>query len=299
MKKFVALLFTLSILFCLLTVPAQAYTVESDWQKGMGFDDVQVSEEGASLETSAGLTVWTYTKTYVDITDFSVTFSIDQEQWSSGGGFYQTIILGNNKLFGGSTGPFFLMMALDEFTLRFEGQIVNTGMKLDPPTVNFHVDTTQPLTMRCKLVGDNTYQVTFDGDDTTVYEFEIPVNFPFHKDMKGNAYFNFGVESSTDVSCSMTVTKINDIDLTGTPPAGEAGGNDSGSGDEEEEEGDKIVLTPEGNNTNKKPTNKGEAAQLGSTTLIILIVCIAVLVIIIMGLIAFLFLYVNKRTKKE
>lgn len=296
MKRIVALLFSLAMLFCLFVEPTNSYTVESDWQKGMGFEDIQVSENGVTLETSAGLTVWTYTKTYVDITDFSVTFTIDQEEWSSGGGFYQTIILGNNKLFGGSTGPFFLMMALDEFTLRFEGQIVNTGMKLDPPTVNFHVDTTKPLTMRCKLIDDNTYRVTFDGDDTTVYEFEIPVNFPFHKDMKGNGYFNFGVESSTDVSCSMTVTKINDIDLTGKAPAGSSGSNND-KDEDDDEEGDKIVLTPPGNSG--KPGNKVPTAALGSSTLIVLIVCITILVLMNMGLIAFLLLYVNKHIKKK
>lgn len=320
MKKSFGVLLSVCLLLAAFSIPTQAYTKEADWKRSLGDATAQVTEAGVVMDGTNGFSVTEYQAEPVDIRDFSVTFTLSQDGWYEdiSSSFNQAIILTNKKEFGSSYGPFLLLMPLDEHTLRVEGQIVNKGLLLSPTYVNFDVDTTGPLTLRGKLLDDEHYRFSFDGDNSNYYDFEIPVNYTFHTDMDGYGYFNFGVNTRNGRKVTMTVTQVNDMDFTGVDPNAGTQTDPQPSDPEQPKQPETPaedepsnggeILKPGGETgsssevkVNKEDSSKDKTSG-GSVSMpvyVTLLICLCVLELVIIGGILFYFLYIKKRLAKQ
>ncbi len=307
-KKIISMLSAILMLCMVFSTQSLAYTKDSEWSRGIGGSLIDITEDGVKLPaTENGLSTWIYKQDPIDITDFSVTFTLSQNYWWPGhnsdiAGYYDALFLLNKNTFSGSKGPFLLLQPLDAGTLRIEGQIVNCGLLLSPTYVIFNVDTTQPITLRGKLLDDSHYRFSIDGDENNFYDFEIPINYPFHTDLEGKGYFCFGVASNdtTATGNSITVTSVNGIDFTGVDPK-ELEEPEEPDDTKEPAETDKTPTAPTDNktDTDKTDTNKNDSKTddnaSSSAVNVILLVCIGVLVLVIIAGVLFYFLYIRKK----
>lgn len=315
MKKLISVAAVLVLLFSLLTCTANAYTLSSDWTRMTGPADFSVSADGATVKATEGVSFIKYTKEPVDVTDFTCTFTLKQDayyDYFGGTTYYYPIILANKVAHSGSQGLFLLLMPTSAGSLRVEGQILNTGFLLSPSYVEFNVDTTKPLTMHGKVIGDSTYQITFDGSDDT-YVFEIPVNYQFQTDLDGVGYFAFGA-SSGGTNLEMTVTSINDLDFTGNPPTttttttttkkptttsttaaagNNGGGNDAPIGDSSSSSSsdEQDYFSNIGAPTQVVQDEPGDT----DTLIVVLIVCVAVLALLLIAGAVLMVVIINKK----
>ena len=310
-KKFISMLSAILMLCMVFSTQSLAYTKDSEWSRGIGGSAIDITEDGVKLPaTENGLSTWIYKQDPIDITDFSVTFTLSQNYWWPGHSsdtpsFYDTIFLLNKNTFGGSYGPFLLLQPIDEYTLRIEGQIVNCGLLLKPTYVIFDVDTTQPITLRGKLLDESHYRFSIDGDENNFYDFEIPINYPFHTDLEGKGFFCFGVASGDTAATgnSMTVTSVNGIDFTGVDPNKQEKPEEpkDPADSKSPAETDKTPTAPTDNktDTDKTDTNKNDSKTddnaSASAINVILLVCIGVLVLVIIAGVLFYFLYIRKK----
>lgn len=307
-KKIISMLSAILMLCMVFSTQSLAYTKDSEWSRGIGGSLIDITEDGVKLPaTENGLSTWIYKQDPIDITDFSVTFTLSQNYWWPGhnsdmAGYYDALFLLNKNTFSGSKGPFLLLQPLDAGTLRIEGQIVNCGLLLSPTYVIFNVDTTQPITLRGTLLDDSHYRFSIDGDENNFYDFEIPINYPFHTDLEGKGYFCFGVASNdtTATGNSITVTSVNGIDFTGVDPK-ELEEPEEPDDTKEPAETDKTPTVPTDNktDTDKTDTNKNDSKTddnaSASAVNVILLVCIGVLVLVIIAGVLFYFLYIRKK----
>lgn len=302
-KKSIIACFLVGTLLLMVPKTSNAQTNSSQWQRQTGGAEMRVTEQGVSLECTSGLNVWEYTKETVDITDFSVTFTVGQEAWYGGSenGMYQTIVLKNKQEWGGSYGLFLLLMPSESGAIRIEGQILNKGYLLSPSYVSFDVDVTKAITLRGKLIDNTHYQITVDGDNTNAYVFEIPVNYQFQTELNGQGWFGFGVCSTKEEKVEMKIQSVNGIEMTGTDSG--AGSSDN-SEDSSELEGE--ILKPDGTvGSTTELTVKGGNGQKNSfsgnmdeTLYLTLFLCLCVMEIIIVGGVIFFFAYIRKKVKK-
>lgn len=302
-KRIITACFLVGVLFMIAPATSNAQTNSSQWARQTGGADIKITEQGVSLECKSGLNVWEYTKETVDITDFSVTFSVGQEAWYGGSenGMYQTIILKNKQEWGGSYGLFLLLMPSESGSLRVEGQILNKGYLLSPSYTTFDVDVTKPITLRGTLEDDSHYKITVDGDDANAYVFEIPINYQFQTELNGQGWFCFGVCSTKEDKVEMKVESVNGLDLTGTDSGAGATDSSDDSGDAEDE-----ILKPDGTvgSSSELMVNSGNSQKnsfsgnMDESLYLTLIVCLCVMEIIIVGGVVFFFAYVRKKVKK-
>lgn len=233
MKKVFAVLFSVILVAALMTFSVSAETTEKEWSRLTGPAEFSITKDGVSLSATDGLTFYKYTRDKIDITDFSCTFTFEQDNWWDGHdgehGYYYSIILTNKAAHSGSQGLFLLLFPTSGHSMRIEGQILNTGFLLSPSYVEVDVDTMGPITMHGKVVNGNSYEISFDNCKDT-YKFEIPVNYQFHKDLDGKGYFGFGANvSGDDENIKMTVSKVNGIDMVGTQETAEKTDNSNGT----------------------------------------------------------------------
>ena len=290
MKK-IALSILLVIILSTLSFTVSAETTKKEWTKMTGPAEFSIGSEGVSLTAKEGLTFYKYTKDTVDITDFSCTFSLEQENYWDGhegeyGYYYYSVILANKAAHSGSQGLFLLLFPTSGRSLRIEGQILNTGFLLSPTYVEFDVDTTSDMVMHCKVIDDKYYEISFDNCKET-YKFEIPLNYQFHKELGGKGYFGFGAKTINNDQISMTVSKVNDKDFTGSEEIVESTpSTESQSSNDMPQENSQNVST---NNQNVAGTN------VSSAVVFVLVAGLAVLFIIAVGGFVFLTLFINKR----
>ncbi len=292
MKKLYSIIIVAILLIATCVSPVSATTEMEQWQRQSGSCDLKIGKDGASINCAGGgLNFWKYIDNTVDLTDFSVTFTLEQEEyWTEGQGYY-TITLTNNKEYGKSTGLFLLMMPIDESILRIEGQILNKGLLLNPSFVHFDVDTTKPITLRGKLVDDEHYCLTLDGDDFNKYQFEIPVNFPFHTDLNGKAYFTFGANAPEANPYHMTVLNVNNLEFTGSE---ESTGSVSGA-----ESDDDVIVKPDGTVVSMSEINqKNKPVVIAMSTFFKVLICLCVLALIVICIIFLYLIIVKKRLHK-
>ena len=310
-KKIISMLSAILMLCMVFSTQSLAYTKDSEWSRGIGGSLIDITEDGVKLEaTENGLSTWIYKQDPIDITDFSVTFTLSQNYWWPGHNsdltsYYDALFLLNKNTFSGSKGPFLLLQPLDAGTLRIEGQIVNCGLLLSPTYVIFNVDTTQPITLRGKLLDESHYRFSIDGDENNFYDFEIPINYPFHTDLEGKGYFCFGVASNetSETGNSITVTSVNGIDFTGVDPK-ELEKTDEPKETDDTKDPAETDKTQAPTTDNKADTDKTDINKNDSKTddndsvsaiTVILIVCIGVLVLVIIAGVLFYFLYIRKK----
>lgn len=297
MKKVFAVLISVILLSATMIWGVFAETTEKEWSRLTGPADFSISKDGVSLSATEGLTFYKYTKDKIDITDFSCTFSIEQENWWDGHdgvhGYYYSVILTNKAAHSGSQGLFLLMFPTSGHSLRLEGQILNTGFLLHPTYVELDVDTMSPLTMHGKVVDGNYYEISFDNCKDT-YKFEIPVNYQFHKDLDGKGYFGFGTNVSEEgETAKMTVSKVNGIEMSGTPTEK----TESKTDDAETTDSNQVVQNAVTSGITTQ--QKGVAADSGtiSTMFIILIATVAFLFLVVVAgfVVISIFLYKKAR----
>ena len=199
MKKILSFAVVLMLVLSLVSFPSSAETSIKEWGRQTGSEDLLLEQDGVAMKDEYGtLSVYKWTKEEIDLNNFTCTFKLDQDYyWDGHGGehdYFYTIQLTNKPTFGNSTGLFMLLMPTSNRSLRIEGQILNTGKLLNPPYVEFGIDTTKEIVMHGKIVNGNHYEISFDNCNE-VYNFEIPAEHQFHKDLNGKAYFSFGLSA--------------------------------------------------------------------------------------------------------
>lgn len=298
MKKAFAFFISLILLGATMMWSASAETAEKEWSRLTGPADFSITKEGVSLSATDGLTFYKYTKDKVNITDFSCTFSLEQDNWWDGHdgehGYYYSIILTNKAAHSGSQGLFLLLFPTSGHSMRIEGQILNTGFLLSPSYVEVDVDTMGPITMHGKVVNGDSYEISFDNCKDK-YKFEIPVNYQFHTDLDGEGYFGFGVNvSSDDEEIKMTVSKVNDIEMVGKQEV------------EEKTDPSQVTTTPSGNQGVKNATantntvqQSGTLVDSGTTTkmFVVLIATVAFLFVVVVAGFVVIAIFLYKKVR--
>lgn len=304
MKKALAILISMILLGATLVLGVSAETTEKEWSRLTGPAEFSVSKDGVSLSAEEGLTFYKYTKDKVNITDFSCTFTLEQDNWWDGHdgihGYYYSIILTNKAAHSGSQGLFLLLFPTSGHSMRVEGQILNTGFLLSPSYVELDVDTMGPITMHGKVVGGDYYEISFDNCKDT-YKFEIPVNYQFHKDLDGEGYFGFGTNvSGDDENIKMTVQKVNGLEMVGTQ-------------EEKPVSSQAETTSPSDNQVTSNAASNGVAAQQSgtstqqggvtadsgtiSTMFIIMIVTVAVLFLVVVAGFVIIAIFLYKKVR--
>lgn len=292
MKKLIAILTAVIILASIFTINVSAETNPKEWSRMTGPASFAISPDGVSVEATEGVSFYKYTKDSVDITDFTCTFTLEQENyWDGHDGqhrYYYSLILTNKAAHSGSQGLFLLMFPTSGRSLRIEGQILNTRYLLSPTYVELDLDTTAPITMHGKVVDGTHYELTFDNCKGS-YKFEIPVNYQFHTDLDGKAYFGFGatVEDEGE-KAKITVTDVNGIEMSGKNATlnSNTSGNSSGSD------------TDIGSELLGSDIEFAEEATVDISVMTILIVALIALFVVVAAGFVILVLVINRKLSK-
>lgn len=292
MKKLIAILTAVIILASIFTTNAFAETNPKEWSRMTGPASFAISPDGVSVEATEGLSFYKYTKDAVDITDFTCTFTFEQENyWDGHEGqhrYYYPMILTNKAAHSGSQGLFLLMFPTSGRSLRIEGQILNTGYLLSPTYVEFDIDTTAPMTMHGKVVDGTHYEITFDGSKDS-YKFEIPVNYQFHTDLDGKAYFGFGAAIDDEgEKAKMTVTSVNGIEMSGKSATLNTDSSDDSAATDAESDSELLGADIE----------LADEATVDASVMTILIVAVVALFVIVVAGFVILILVLNKKLGK-
>ena len=294
MKKILSIFITAIVLLSVMCLSVSAETNTKEWTRLTGSASLDINSEGTTVTGAEGVSFYKYTKSKVDITDFTCTFTLEQENyWDGHDGshrYYYSVILTNKAAHSGSQGLFLLLFPTSGSSLRIEGQILNTGFLLSPTFVEFDVPVMEPITMHGKVVDGNYYEISFDNSKQT-YKFEIPVNYQFHKDLDGEGYFGFGATiHSEGETAKMTVTEVNGIEMKNTQAPQVS---------EEQKTEENQAGTNANTNTN---TNANQSTSQGTTVdssmFIILIVALVVLFLIVVSGFVVLILVLNKKLGK-
>lgn len=292
MKKILSIFITAIVLLSVMCLSVSAETNTKEWTRLTGSASLDINSEGTTVTGAEGVSFYKYTKSKVDITDFTCTFTLEQENyWDGHDGshrYYYSVILTNKAAHSGSQGLFLLLFPTSGSSLRIEGQILNTGFLLSPTFVEFDVPVMEPITMHGKVVDGNYYEISFDNSKQT-YKFEIPVNYQFHKDLDGEGYFGFGATiHSEGETAKMTVTEVNGIEMKNT---------EAPQVSEEQKTEDNQAGTNANTNTNANQSTS-QGTTVDSSMFIILIVALAVLFLIVVGGFVTLILVLNKKLGK-
>ncbi|MBO4468395.1 MAG: hypothetical protein J5766_03750 [Clostridia bacterium] len=299
MKKVFAILFSIILLASVSVFGVSAETTEKEWSRLTGPAEFSITKDGVSLSATDGLTFYKYTRDKIDITDFSCTFTLEQDNWWDGHdgehGYYYSIILTNKAAHSGSQGLFLLLFPTSGHSMRIEGQILNTGFLLSPSYVELDVDTMGPITMHGKVVNGNSYEISFDNCKDT-YKFAIPENYQFHKDLDGQGYFGFGANvSGDDENIKMTVSKVNGIETVGTQEAEEKTDTSKETTAAPDNQGTTANATGSVNTTGQSGTTIDSGTT--STMFTILIVTVAALFLIVVVGFVIIAIFIYKKTK--
>lgn len=292
MKKILSIFITAIVLLSVMCLSVSAETNTKEWTRLTGSASLDINSEGTTVTGAEGVSFYKYTKSKVDITDFTCTFTLEQENyWDGHDGahrYYYSVLLTNKAAHSGSQGLFLLLFPTSGSSLRVEGQILNTGFLLSPTFVEFDVPVSEPITMHGKVVDGDYYEISFDNSKQT-YKFEIPVNYQFHKDLDGEGYFGFGATINTEgETAKMTVTEVNGIEMKNTQAPQVS---------EEQKTEDNQADTNANTNTNvNQSTSQGTTVD--SSMFIILIAALAVLFLIVVGGFVTLILVLNKKLGK-
>lgn len=292
MKKILSIFITAIVLLSVMCLSVSAETNTKEWTRLTGSASLDINSEGTTVTGAEGVSFYKYTKSKVDITDFTCTFTLEQENyWDGHDGshrYYYSVILTNKAAHSGSQGLFLLLFPTSGSSLRIEGQILNTGFLLSPTFVEFDVPVMEPITMHGKVVDGNYYEISFDNSKQT-YKFEIPVNYQFHTDLDGEGYFGFGATiHSEGETAKMTVTEVNGIEMKNTQAPQVS---------EEQKTEDNQAGTNANTNTNANQSTS-QGTTVDSSMFIILIVALAVLFLIVVGGFVTLILVLNKKLGK-
>lgn len=292
MKKILSIFITAIVLLSVMCLSVSAETNTKEWTRLTGSASLDINSEGTAVTGAEGVSFYKYTKSKVDITDFTCTFTLEQENyWDGHDGshrYYYSVILTNKAAHSGSQGLFLLLFPTSGSSLRIEGQILNTGFLLSPTFVEFDVPVMEPITMHGKVVDGNYYEISFDNSKQT-YKFEIPVNYQFHKDLDGEGYFGFGATiHSEGETAKMTVTEVNGIEMKNTQAPQVS---------EEQKTEENQAGTNANTNTNANQSTS-QGTTVDSSMFIILIVALAVLFLIVVGGFVVLILVLNKKLGK-
>ena len=292
MKKILSIFITAIVLLSVMCLSVSAETNTKEWTRLTGSASLDINSEGTTVTGAEGVSFYKYTKSKVDITDFTCTFTLEQENyWDGHDGshrYYYSVILTNKAAHSGSQGLFLLLFPTSGSSLRIEGQILNTGFLLSPTFVEFDVPVMEPITMHGKVVDGNYYEISFDNSKQT-YKFEIPVNYQFHTDLDGEGYFGFGATiHSEGETTKMTVTEVNGIEMKNTQAPQVS---------EEQKTEDNQAGTNANTNTNANQSTS-QGTTVDSSMFIILIVALAVLFLIVVGGFVTLILVLNKKLGK-
>lgn len=289
MKKLLSIFIASILLLSVMCLSVSAETNTKEWTRLTGSASIDINSEGTTVTGAEGVSFYKYTKSKVDITDFSCTFTLEQENyWDGHDGdhrYYYSVILTNKAAHSGSQGLFLLLFPTSGSSLRVEGQILNTGFLLSPTYIEFDVPVSEPITMHGKVVDGNYYEISFDNSKQT-YKFEIPVNYQFHTDLDGEGYFGFGATiHSEGETAKMTVTDVNGIEMKN---------NEAPQASEEQKTEDTQTNTDI--NTNQSSSQQGTTVD--SSMFIILIVALVVLFLIVVIGFVVLILVLNKKLGK-
>lgn len=292
MKKILSIFITAILLLSIMCLSVSAETNTKEWTRLTGSASLDINSEGTTVTGAEGVSFYKYTKSKVDITDFTCTFTLDQENyWDGHDGshrYYYSIILTNKAAHSGSQGLFLLLFPTSGSSLRIEGQILNTGFLLSPTFVEFDVPVMEPITMHGKVVDGNYYEISFDNSKQT-YKFEIPVNYQFHTDLDGEGYFGFGATiHSEGETAKMTVTEVNGIEMK----------NDEAPQESEEQKTEDTQTDANTNtntNVNANQNNAQQGTTVDSSVFIILIAALVVLFLIVVVGFVVLILILNKK----
>lgn len=292
MKKILSIFITAIVLLSVMCLSVSAETNTKEWTRLTGSASLDINSEGTTVTGAEGVSFYKYTKSKVDITDFTCTFTLEQENyWDGHDGahrYYYSVLLTNKAAHSGSQGLFLLLFPTSGSSLRVEGQILNTGFLLSPTFVEFDVPVSEPITMHGKVVDEDYYEISFDNSKQT-YKFEIPVNYQFHKDLDGEGYFGFGATINTEgETAKMTVTEVNGIEMKNTQAPQVS---------EEQKTEDNQAGTNANTNTNANQSTS-QGTTVDSSMFIILIVALAVLFLIVVGGFVTLILVLNKKLGK-
>lgn len=292
MKKILSIFITAIVLLSVMCLSVSAETNTKEWTRLTGSASLDINSEGTTVTGAEGVSFYKYTKSKVDITDFTCTFTLEQENyWDGHDGahrYYYSVLLTNKAAHSGSQGLFLLLFPTSGSSLRVEGQILNTGFLLSPTFVEFDVPVSEPITMHGKVVDEDYYEISFDNSKQT-YKFEIPVNYQFHKDLDGEGYFGFGATINTEgETAKMTVTEVNGIEMKNTKAPQIS---------EEQKTEDNQAGTNANTNTNANQSTS-QGTTVDSSMFIILIVALAVLFLIVVGGFVTLILVLNKKLGK-
>lgn len=288
MKKILSI-FTIAIILLssVMCFSVSAETNAKEWTRLTGSATLDINSEGTTVTGAEGVSFYKYTNSKVDVTDFTCTFTLEQENyWDGHDGqhrYYYSILLTNKAAHSGSQGLFLLLFPTSGSSLRVEGQILNTGFLLSPTFVEFDVPVSKPITMHGKVVGGNYYQISFDNSKQT-YKFKIPENYQFHKDLDGEGYFAFGATINTPgETAKMTVTDVNGIEMKNDQPPQEENTSDNQTG---------------AANTSVNQNNASQGTTVDSSMFMVLIGALVVLFLIIVGGFVALILVLNKKLGK-
>ncbi len=291
MKKIISIFTIVILLFSFAVFNVSAETNSKEWTRLTGPAEFDVSSEGVSVTATEGVSFYKYTKSKIDITDFTCTFTMEQDNyWDGHEGshrYYYSILLTNKAAHSGSQGLFLLLFPTSGSSLRIEGQILNTGYLLHPTFVEVDLPTTEPITMHGKVVDGNYYEISFDNCKQT-YKFEIPINYQFHKDLDGEGYFGFGATvASEGEKAKITVTDVNGIEMKGL----------------DEPESTESEPTNNSENVNIDANANANNAQQGTTSVdsslfIVLIVALVVIFVVVVVGFVVLILFLNKKLLK-
>lgn len=290
MKKILSIFIATIVLLSSMCFSVSAETNTKEWTRLTGSATLDINSEGTTVTGAEGVSFYKYTNSKVDITDFTCTFTLEQENyWDGHDGdhrYYYSVLLTNKAAHSGSQGLFLLLFPTSGSSLRVEGQILNTGFLLSPTFVEFDVPVSQPITMHGKVLSGDYYEISFDNSKQT-YKFKIPDNYQFHKDLDGEGYFGFGATiNTTGETAKMTVTEVNGIEMKN---------NEAPQASEEDNTGDGQTGTAT-TNTNQDSAQQGTTVD--SSMFIILIVALVVLFVIVVGGFVTLILVLNKKLGK-
>ena len=297
MKKILSVLIALILTVSCFVLPTSALAVKADWTLATGPATLEMTEEGPTLSTTEGQSFVINSADIITVNDFECTFTVARDDDENKHTVYLTLNMSRSHA-GNNSGALFLILYFeDRYTLKMEGQILHTGLLLQPTYEYFSVDTTKPITVRGKIVDANHYSVTVDGDSQGDYTFEIPVNYPFHQKLEGNAFFGFGIGGSSEwnenlPTKSITIKSVNGKDYTGLPEDAKkpATDNNEATGDENQ---DANI------GTNNNANSNSSANGVSSDIVIILVIAIAVLFLLVVAVVVFLVIYMLKQKKKE
>lgn len=296
MKKTIGILVSFLILLnTCLVFSVSAESTKKDWGTMTGPADFSITSEGAEMEAIDGVSFFKYTKEMIDLNDFSCTFTLDPDEWCTGHEglhqYYYAITLVDKAIHGGSRGFFFLLMPLSSRSLRVEGQILNTGYLLQPTYFEFNVDTTTDLVMHGRILkgkgtdGLDQYELSFDNCEQK-YVFDIPVNYQFHLETGGKAFFSMGAGANGHDNQKMIVKKVNGIDMSGKE---ESASTPTQTADSTTENNTATDVT------NAATTAPSGSASLSAQTVLYMIIAVAAIFLIIVAGFVILILLINKK----